>query len=87
VYGELEVPKMFEVPPSEPWPERLWGMELGKTKMVDGIRSSENCVRNDPERWQWLDSKSFEWDDLRRQWESTQEAFGSYLCKSMAIWR
>ena len=56
VYGELEVPKMFEVPPSEPWPERLWGMELGEIKMVDGIRSSENYVRNDPERWQWLDS-------------------------------
>jgi hypothetical protein len=77
VYGDLEVPKMFEVPPSEPWPERLWDMELGK--MVDGIRSSEHYVRSDSERRQWLDSKGFEWDDLKRQWESTQEAFESHL--------
>jgi hypothetical protein len=40
VYGDLEVPYIFEVPPSEPWPEHLWGVELGAT--VSRIRSSEN---------------------------------------------
>jgi hypothetical protein len=77
VHGDLEVPQQFEVPPSKPWPEHLWGMKLGTT--VSQIRSSETYVRNDPERRQWLDSKGFEWDDLERQWESTQEAFETYL--------
>jgi hypothetical protein len=77
VYGDLEVPQPFEVPPSEPWPEHLWGMKLGT--MVNSIRSAESYVRNDPERRRWLDSKGFEWDEKKRQWESTQEAFETYL--------
>jgi hypothetical protein len=77
VHGDLEVPQSFEVPPSEPWPEHLWGMKLGK--MVDRIRSAESYVRNDPERRQWLDSVGFEWDEQKRQWESAQEAFETYL--------
>jgi hypothetical protein len=77
VYGDLEVPTIFEVPPSKLWPDHLWGMKLGAT--VSDMRSSETYVRNDPERRRWLDSKGFEWDYLERQWESTQEAFDTYL--------
>jgi hypothetical protein len=77
VHGDMEVPQPFEVPPSELWPEHLWGTKLGRT--VSRIRSAESYVRNDPERRQWLDSKGFEWDEFERQWESTQEAFETYL--------
>ena len=39
INGNLEVPRRFEVPLCSPWPEHLWGMELGNT--ADGIRSPE----------------------------------------------
>jgi hypothetical protein len=77
INGDLEVPRTFEVPPSSPWPEHLWGMKLGMT--VHRIRSAEYFVRNDPERRQWLDSTGFVWDEFERQWEMTQEAFETYL--------
>ena len=35
INGDLEVPYAFEVPPSSPWPEHLWGMKLGN--MVNQI--------------------------------------------------
>jgi hypothetical protein len=77
INGDLEVPYAFEVPPSKPWPEHLWGMKLGET--VSSIRSKGNYVRNDQERRQWLDSIGFEWDDFERQWQSAQQAFETYL--------
>jgi hypothetical protein len=77
INGDLEVPYRFEVPPTDLWPEHLWGMKLGGT--VSDIRSSETYVRNDPERRQWLASIGFEWDEFERRWESAQEALETYL--------
>jgi hypothetical protein len=74
--GNLLVTGLFVVPRSKPWPKHLWGMKLGKT--VDNIRSIQHFVRGDPERRQWLDSIGFEWDDLKRQWDSVQEALDTY---------
>jgi hypothetical protein len=76
IHGNLLVQGQFMVPPSKPWPEHLWGMRLGKT--VSHIRSVDAYVRGEPERRQWLDSIGFEWDDLKRQWESLQEALDTY---------
>jgi hypothetical protein len=51
-HGHLKVPAAFVVPSTEPWPEELWGTELGTT--VHHIRSFGYFVKDNEEREQLL---------------------------------
>ena len=31
LHGDLEVPRLFTVPSTAPWPEDLWGLQLGQS--------------------------------------------------------
>ena len=64
VHGDLLVPSAFVVPASEPWPESLWGLELG-TRVCE-LRSEGANVGLDPERINWLESKGFVWNDFEQ---------------------
>jgi hypothetical protein len=56
-HGDLAVKRSFVVPSCSPWPEKLWGMALGKT--VNKIRSSGHFMDGKPERRQWLEDRGF----------------------------
>jgi hypothetical protein len=56
-HGDLAVKISFVVPSCSPWPEKLWGMALGKT--VNSIRSNGTFVDGKPERRQWLEARGF----------------------------
>jgi hypothetical protein len=59
-HGDLNVPKAFVIPSSEPWTEASWGMNLGS--IVYMIRSQGRYLRDDkPERKEWLDEMGFRW--------------------------
>jgi hypothetical protein len=59
ILGTMTVKQRFVVPKGEKWPEKMWGMKLGKT--VSHIRSSNTFVDGNPERKQWLDDEGFVW--------------------------
>ena len=46
--GDANVPQSFKVPRSSPWPEHMWGMQLGNR--VNSIRSHGTFIRNRPDR-------------------------------------
>ena len=76
--GHLRVPRSFVVPEEAPWPESCWGMRLGET--VGSIRSSEQFVKDRPERRQLLDDMGFVWDDFEHRWaEVALPALHTYL--------
>jgi hypothetical protein len=60
LHGDLEVPKRFEVPESEEWPEEMWGTKLGIT--VSSIRTDDAVVRDSQERRQWLEEAGFRFE-------------------------
>ena len=60
VSGHLLVHREFQVPPSVPWAEEIWGMNLGRA--VSNIRKRQQHIReNRPELGQWLDDHGFVW--------------------------
>jgi hypothetical protein len=67
VKGNLNVPQKFVIPSGEPWPEQLWGLELGVT--TDQIRCNSAYIRNHPERLQWLKDTGFVFSEYERRWE------------------
>jgi hypothetical protein len=58
--GDTEVPLCFKVPPEEPWPEGMWGVQLGF--IVNNIRVQAVFVSGNPERKQWLDDRNFRFE-------------------------
>jgi hypothetical protein len=72
VHGDLQVMRLFVVPPEAPWPDDAWEMRLGKA--VNNIRASECYVKHHPERRAELDALGFVWDDLQRRWEEARAA-------------
>ena len=60
LHGDLEVPKAFVVPSEAPWPAEVWGLKLGHR--VSDIRSSEQYVKDAPERRAELDAMGFRWN-------------------------
>ena len=60
VHGDLEVPTRFLVPSEAQWPEKAWGMPLGRR--VQGIRSQNVYMLEDhPERRAELGALGFRW--------------------------
>lgn len=45
IYGNLLVPRLFEVPQSHPWPVNTWGLPLGIR--VGSIRQGRKCQADD----------------------------------------
>jgi len=76
LHGHMRVPQGFVVPSSEPWPEKMWEMNLGST--VNRIRSHGAFVGDDPERRQWLEENGFVFDVLELQWEAARCALATY---------
>ncbi|CAM9763675.1 unnamed protein product [Pylaiella littoralis] len=61
VHNHLRMIPAFRVPPNAPWPETLWGMELGR--MVHRLRNEQSAFKRQyPERFQLLLSMGFEWE-------------------------
>jgi hypothetical protein len=60
LHGDLELPERYKVPPEEPWPEGMWGMNLGF--IVKDIRYGAAFVRGNPERKQWLNDRTFRFE-------------------------
>jgi hypothetical protein len=76
--GHLRVPKSFAVPEEAPWAKQCWGMKLGGP--VSNIRSSEQFVKDRPERRQLLDDMGFVWDEFEHRWaEVVLPALHTYL--------
>ena len=57
LHGNLEVPQDFAVPSEAPWPKDAWGMKLGSR--VNTIRSSEQYVKDRPDRLKQLTAVGF----------------------------
>jgi hypothetical protein len=60
LHGNLDVPQRYKVPAEDPWPEVMWGMQLGS--MVKNIRCHTVFVRGNPERQQWLNDRDFRFE-------------------------
>jgi hypothetical protein len=59
-YGHMDVPQSFVVPHEDPWPEEMWGKQLGLS--VIRMRSQKTFdARDVPERRQWLEEHGFKW--------------------------
>ncbi|CAN0042984.1 unnamed protein product, partial [Ectocarpus sp. 12 AP-2014] len=70
VHGHLRMIPAFRVPPNAPWPESLWGMELGR--MVHRLRNEQTIYDAQyPERVQLLRTMGFEWEHtaVPDEWE------------------
>ncbi|CAM9248048.1 unnamed protein product [Ectocarpus fasciculatus] len=70
VHGHLRMIPAFRVPPNAPWPESLWGMELGR--MVHRLRNEQAIYDAQfPERVQLLLTMGFEWEHtaVPDEWE------------------
>ncbi|CAM9193682.1 unnamed protein product [Chrysoparadoxa australica] len=84
--GKLDVSVKFKVPSKEPWPESLWGFDLGP--FVKSVRLNKEELRAaDPEYIKKLDDLGFGWGQRGRsegnrsvEWE--QVALGIELYKS-----
>ncbi|RHY24187.1 hypothetical protein DYB32_009134 [Aphanomyces invadans] len=58
LHGHTNVPRMFVVPASAPWPEDTWSMKLGF--VVHNLRTKAGGLA--PERKMHLDKLGFHWD-------------------------
>jgi hypothetical protein len=86
LHGDMLVPRSFVVPSSEPWPEEMWEMKLGRT--VNKIRSSGYFVRDDLERRQVLDDMGFVWKVKASAAERIRDAaahYGRVRCGAVAV--
>jgi len=72
------------VPSGEPWPEEMWGMNLGTT--VSMIRSKDCFVCDDPERRQVLDDMSFVWKVNASTAEKNRDAAAHYGRVRRGLW-
>jgi hypothetical protein len=66
-HGNLLVPRNFEVPQSDPWPQETRGTKLGIA--VKGIRGRDQFLKSEsePERRVWLESMGFVWQVRARR--------------------
>jgi hypothetical protein len=61
-YGDLEIPQAFIVPPSEPWAEETWGMQLGEAVGTICVHLSDK----NPKRRRWLEGIGFQFRPPKR---------------------
>jgi hypothetical protein len=64
LHGDLEVPRLFTVPSTAPWPEDLWGLQLGQS--ASSIRGRGHHVKDRPDRVELLDQLGFRF--VAREW-------------------
>ncbi|CAM9491472.1 unnamed protein product, partial [Laminaria digitata] len=61
IHGHLKMLPTFRVASTAPWPENLWGLELGK--LVRRLRNEKDVYKGQyPERVQLLKNMGFEWE-------------------------
>ncbi|KAH9107295.1 hypothetical protein LEN26_009959 [Aphanomyces euteiches] len=78
IYGQVEVPHVFEVPEDDPqWPVYLWTMKLGGK--VGSIRSRQNELTL--KQRQELDALDFVWDSKKLRQNRIMTALKTYQMK------